>query len=233
MLFGKRVRRDRRSGRGSRPRWPARRRTPPNPGGPLKPLLAQARIEDPEVAVCLLHPARAKILEELRTPSSATEVAARLGVPAPRVNHHVRRLRSAGLVRRAGSRRVRNLPETLYLATARTYVVAESLTPGGAVRSAARADEGRRPLRNLVALGERLAGDALLLLDETARGEREISAFATRLDLAFPDARSRAAFVADLLEAARALQRKYGAADDAPPDERYRAVIACYPETRA
>lgn len=199
----------------------------------MKPLLAQSRIDDAATATCLLHPTRARILEELRVPASATQVAARMGAPAPRVNHHVHRLRRAGLVRRAGSRRVRNLTETLWVASARTYVIAESLTPGGAVRRAARADEGRRTVRNLVALGERFAGDALLLLDEAARGEREISAFATRLDLAFPDAGSRAAFVADLLESARALQRKYGAAADAEPDERYRTIIACYPETRA
>jgi hypothetical protein len=87
-------------------------------------------------------------------------------------------------------------------------------------------------LRNLAALGERLAGDALVLLDEAASDEREVSAFGTAMDLAFPDARSRAAFLADLLQAMTMLQEAYGARPDAPQDERYRAVIACYPETR-
>jgi DNA-binding transcriptional ArsR family regulator len=190
------------------------------------------RVEDSRAAAALLDPLRARILEALRDPASATEVSRSLGLPAARINHHIHRLRRAGLIRRAGSRRVRNLIEVLYVATARTFVVSESLTPGGEARRKLRADEARRPLRNLAALGDRLAGDALVLLDEAASGEREVSAFATSLELAFPDASARAAFLADLLEAVRSLQERYGARGSANPDERYRAILACYPEVR-
>jgi hypothetical protein len=122
--------------------------------------------------------------------------------------------------------------EVLYVSAARTFVVADSLTPGGERRRRLRTDDARRPLRNLAAIGERLASDALILLDEAACGEREVSAFATGLDLSFPDARSRAAFLADLLQAVASLREAYGARTEVSPDERYRAVIACYPETR-
>lgn len=198
----------------------------------MKPLRSQLRVEDPVVAACLLHPLRSRMLELLRTPRSATEIARELGLPAPRVNHHVQQLRRTGLVRRAGSRRIRNLNEILYQAAARTFVVGESITPGGQTRREVRTDEARRPLRNLVSLGERLSGDALQLLDEAAAGEREVSAFATMLDLSFADARSRAAFLADLLETVKTLRARYGAAGSDPLDERYRAIVACYPEVR-
>src|SRR5262245_22639468 len=82
---------------------------------PMKSPLTQMRVEDPAAAVCLLHPTRARILELLRRPASAAELARMLGLLAPRVNHHVHRLRRAGLVRRAGTRRVRNLTEILYV----------------------------------------------------------------------------------------------------------------------
>ena len=190
----------------------------------------QIRVEDAETARTLLHPLRARILERMREPASATEVARQLGLPPTRVNHHVRKLHAAGLLRRAGTRRVRNLTEVLYLAQARTFVLAERLTPGGGRRRSVRKDEARRPLRNLVALGERLAGDSLQLLDEVAWDDREFSLFATAVDLSFADAFSRAAFLADLLESVKALREKYGADRDAPPSERYRTVIACYPE---
>lgn len=192
--------------------------------------LRQARVDDPETARLLLHPTRARILARLRSPASATEVARGLGLPPARVNHHVRRLRTAGLVRRAGSRRVRNLTEVLYVALARTFVIAEGITPGGEERREVRGDDADRPLRNLVAVGERLSADALGLLDDAATADRVVSTFATSLDLAFADAGARAAFLADLLEAVRALRAKYGADDRDEPDERYRAVIACYPE---
>jgi DNA-binding transcriptional ArsR family regulator len=187
------------------------------------------RIEDARAAIVLLQPTRSRILAELRRPSSATEVARRLKLPAARVNHHFRELRSAGLIRRAALRRVRNLTEILYVSLARTFVIAEKLTPGGDRRAELRADSSRRGLRNLAALGERLFGDALVLLDEAACDDKEFSTYATSLDLAFPDAASRAAFLADLLEAVRSLREKYGSGKEPAPEERYKTVIACYP----
>lgn len=195
--------------------------------------LRQARIEDAATARELLHPMRARILARLRSPASATEVARALGLPAARVNHHVRRLRKAGLVRRAGSRRVRNLTEVLYVSIARTFVIAEGLTPGGDERRRLRATAAGRSLRNLIAVGERIAADSLGLLDDAATSERDVSTFATSLDLAFADAGARGAFLADLLEAVRLLSEKYGAQPGVEPDEQYRAVIACYPGTEA
>jgi DNA-binding transcriptional ArsR family regulator len=50
--------------------------------------LRQMRVEDPAVARVLLHPSRARILERLREPASASAVARALGEPAARVNHH-------------------------------------------------------------------------------------------------------------------------------------------------
>jgi DNA-binding transcriptional ArsR family regulator len=207
----------------------------------------QIRVEDPRQALVLLHPVRSAILAELRRPRSATEVARALGQPAPRVNHHFRRLRDARLIRRAGSRRVRNLVEVLYVAIGRTFVVAEGLTPGAPARGALRAEEGHRPLRNLIALGERLQGDSLALLDEAAHDGREFSTYATAVGLRFPDANSRAAFLGDLLAAVKGLRERYGAelaeagsggdggdggATDGEEDTRYTTIVACYPERR-
>jgi len=191
----------------------------------------QMRIDDPRTAALLLHPTRAAVLEALREPASATEVARRLSLPPARVNHHVQRLRGARLVRRAGTRRHRNLTEVLYQAIARTFVISEAMTPGGSERRRFRDGGATRPLRNLVALGERLAGDSLVLLDEAARGERDVSTYATSMDLRFPDAESRAAFLAELLTAVRELRSRWAAGDADAPDERYRAVIACYPRS--
>jgi DNA-binding transcriptional ArsR family regulator len=192
--------------------------------------MRQMRVEDPEAARVLLHPARSRILAQLRAPASATEVARALGEPPARVNHHVRRLLGAGLVRRAGSRRVRNLTEVLYVAMARTFVIAESATPGGEERRRTRGASRQRTLTNLVSLGERLAADSLALLDEAVSEGREISAYATSVELRFADASARAAFLADLLDAVRSLKEKYGASVADGPDERYRTVVACYPE---
>jgi DNA-binding transcriptional ArsR family regulator len=196
----------------------------------MRPPLDQLRVDDPDSAIALLHPTRSRILAELREPASATIVARSLELPPARVNHHVRRLLKAGLIRRAGRRRVRNLTEVLYLAMARTFVISDGLTPGGERRMSLRRESSRRPLRNLVSLGERLAGDALVLLDGAAWNDREISTYATAVDLRFADPRARAAFLADLLEAVRSLKEKYGASEEVDREEHYKTVIACYPE---
>lgn len=195
-------------------------------------IVDQLRIEDPARASVMLHPTRAAVLERLRTPASSSEVARALGLPAPRVNHHVRRLREAGLVRRAGTRRVRNLTEVLYQAIARTFVVSDAMLPGGDTRRKYRDDGASRPVRNLVSVGERLAADAVLLLDEAAAGERDVSTYATSMDLRFGDAETRAAFLAELLNAVNALRRKYAAHDGDEPGQRYQAMVACYPRPR-
>jgi DNA-binding transcriptional ArsR family regulator len=192
--------------------------------------MRQMRVEDPETARVLLHPARSRILARLRSPASATEVARALGEPPARVNHHVRRLREAGLVRRAGTRRIRNLTEILYVAMARTFVIGEGVTPGGEERRRAGGATKRHTLVNLVSLGERLAADSLALLDEAVTDGREISAYATSVELRFADANARAAFLAQLLDAVKALKEKYGASGADGPDERYRTLVACYPE---
>jgi len=198
----------------------------------------QMRIEDAGAAVMALHPTRARVLAELREAASATEVARRMELPAARVNHHVKQLRRAGLIRRAGSRKVRNLTEFLYVAQAHTFTISEALTPGGDTRRTFREERATRPLRNLVALGERLAGDSLALLDQAAVGDRDVSTFATSLDLRFRDAAARAAFLAELLTAVKSLRQKYGVTGEAAEgevnaDERYKTVVACYPQTDA
>jgi DNA-binding transcriptional ArsR family regulator len=212
------------------PILPVKRSLRGKEGSAMRAPLAQVRVESPDAAIALLHPTRSRILTRLREPASSTEVARSLGLPPSRVNHHVRRLRRAGLVRRAGSRRVRNLTEILWVATARTYLISDALTPGGERRSELRREAARRGLRNLVTLGESLCGEALVLLDEAAWNSREISTYATSVELEFPDRGSRAAFLADLLEAVRSLKRKYGVHDDVGREERYRTVIACYPD---
>jgi DNA-binding transcriptional ArsR family regulator len=195
-------------------------------------IVDQLRIEDPVRAAVMLHPTRAAVLERLRTPSSSSEVARALGLPAARVNHHVQRLREARLVRRAGTRRVRNLTENLYQAIARTFVVSDTMLPGGDTRRRFRDDGASRPVRNLVSVGERLAGDAVLLLDEAAAGERDVSTYATSMDLRFADAEARAAFLAELLTAVNELRQKYAAHEGDDPGQRYLAMVACYPRPR-
>jgi DNA-binding transcriptional ArsR family regulator len=70
-----------------------------------------------------LGPLRRAVLERLREPASATEVAFALGVPRQRVNYHVRALEQAGLVELVDERRRRGCTERIMRATAQSFVV--------------------------------------------------------------------------------------------------------------
>jgi DNA-binding transcriptional ArsR family regulator len=71
----------------------------------------------------LAHPLRVRILEQLREPASAAEVARRLNESRQNLNYHVKELARGGLVRRTGRRRAGGFTETLYQANANSLVV--------------------------------------------------------------------------------------------------------------
>lgn len=64
-----------------------------------------------------------RILDELREPASAAEVARRLGESRQNVSYHLKELARGGLVQREGERRARGFVETLYRASATAVVV--------------------------------------------------------------------------------------------------------------
>jgi DNA-binding transcriptional ArsR family regulator len=80
-------------------------------------------VEDADGLRAALGPLRRAVLERLREPASATEVALALGVPRQRVNYHVRALEQAGLVELVEERRRRGCTERVMRATARAFVV--------------------------------------------------------------------------------------------------------------
>jgi MOSC domain-containing protein YiiM len=71
----------------------------------------------------LSHPLRIRILDELRVPASAAEVARRLGESRQNLNYHLKELERGGFVRRVGERRVGSFVESLYESSASTVMV--------------------------------------------------------------------------------------------------------------
>jgi DNA-binding transcriptional ArsR family regulator len=80
-------------------------------------------IDDPTVAAAALGPIRARVLFTLRSPGSATTVAAAIGETRQKVNYHLRALEQLGLVRLVEDRPRRGLTERVVVASARSYVL--------------------------------------------------------------------------------------------------------------
>jgi len=80
-------------------------------------------VEEPEKVRLALSPIRRRLLELLREPSSATQLAAAMEVPRQRVNYHLRELEKAGLIELVEERRRRGFTERILRASAATLVV--------------------------------------------------------------------------------------------------------------
>jgi DNA-binding transcriptional ArsR family regulator len=181
-------------------------------------------VESPEQAMALLNPLRAEILSRLAEPASAAEVARGINEIPQRVNYHLKALEKVGLVRRVGSRQVRNLVEVLYLAIARTYILSEGLNwPGQTVQQMK--DQGS--LSHLVHTAERIKRDALLLMERSDQQEEIPSAtLDTRIQLA--SAEQRGAFVEEYVQLVNQLVEKYQTTTDG--QETYQVILAVYPK---
>lgn len=82
-----------------------------------------ALLDDPDRVRAALPPLRRRLLERLRTPASATEVAAELDLARQKVNYHLRALEAAGLVELVEERPRRGCTERILRTRADAFVV--------------------------------------------------------------------------------------------------------------
>ncbi|MCZ8520772.1 MULTISPECIES: ArsR/SmtB family transcription factor [Paenibacillus] len=188
-----------------------------------EPIPDSVLIESPEQAMVLLNPLRAEIAARLAEPGSAAEVARAIGEAPQRINYHLKALEKAGLVRRIGSRQVRNLVEVLYQSIARTFVLSERL---GMKPETVRKLKDQGSLAHLIGTADRIKQDALLLMEQSDEGEEIPSAtLQFQVELATPERRQ--AFVEEYARLVQELTGKYGGSGESGA---YQVVVAVYPE---
>ncbi|RUS48001.1 helix-turn-helix domain-containing protein [Cohnella sp. AR92] len=191
---------------------------------PLDPIADVYRLENPEQALALLNPMRAEILQLLAEPASASELGRQMNEKAQKLNYHLKSLEKVGLIRRCGSRQVKNLIEVLYRAVARSYVIPDSF---GWSEDLTQRMKDQGALRQLVNVSERIRTDALRLM-EVSDEEGEVPSAVLETDLHLPDERTRERFLADYADAVRTVVRKYQAQGSA--EGGFKAILAVYPQ---
>jgi DNA-binding transcriptional ArsR family regulator len=167
-----------------------------------------------------------------REPSSATEMARRLGLPRQRVNYHVRELERAGLLRAAGRRRRRNLIEQRYVATARYYVLAPALL--GPLAPDWRSIADTASADYLLALAEQVRSDVTRASDEAAAEGKRLSTLSVKAQFRFETPEQRTRFTEEVRRAlveVIARNTSPNLRDDGRParGRPYRLVMTCYP----
>ena len=186
-------------------------------------------VEEPDRVRLALSPIRRKLLDRLRTPASATQLASELTLGRQRVNYHLRALEAAGLLELVEQRQRRGCVERLLAARADAFVVDPSVM-GGRDASTVRADAQDRfaaghlidsaaaIVRNVARMQTRAERQGLRLLVFTL--DTEIS-FATPLELE--------RFVTALGDF---VAREAAMGQSADGGRRYRVVVGGHPAPR-
>lgn len=158
-----------------------------------------------------LSPLRRSLLELLRSPASATQLAATLGLPRQRVNYHVRALEQAGLVELVEERQRRGCVERVLRARPGREIAAGVQDQFAATHLVAVASDAAREV-------ERMAGAA-------ADVGKRLLTFTVETTVRFGAPGDLHEFTSDLAEAVRQVALKYDTETGRP----YRVVAMGHP----
>ena len=184
-------------------------------------------VRELEQARALLHPIRVAVLQRLREPHTCADLAKALGMTAQRMNHHVKALVEAGLVRVVREERVRNLMRATYQAVGKVVWLSPSIARDPSIDE--RAERDRMSLHALLEMAETVQDEVAALLSRTSSAE--VPSLGLNVEVHLRDEAHRKAFAKDVLDALAPVIRQYqGPAADAGP---FRLTLMCYPEEAA
>jgi DNA-binding transcriptional ArsR family regulator len=183
-------------------------------------------IHDPAAATVALDPVRSRILSELSEPASAAMLANRLKVPRQKLRYHLRALEAHGLVRVAEKRQWGGLTESLFVATASSYMVSP------AAMGPVAADPGRTTDRlsagYVLALTGRVIREVSDLLRRSEELDKRLPTLSIDTVIRFRSAADRAAFSQEFAAAVATLASRYH--DESTPGGRpHRLVAVAHP----
>ncbi len=164
-----------------------------------------------------LPPLRRAVLELLRDPLSATEVASRLGESRQRVNYHVRALEKGGLVELVEERPRRGCTERVVRATADAVVVEPTVVGSPAEQDRFAADA-------VLANGARLVRDVAAARTAAAERGQRLLTFSIEAEVGFEAPADLERFTDALADRIAELAAEFG-----PGQRRYRVVVGGHP----
>lgn len=177
-------------------------------------------------ASMLLHPLRRRLLDAFRTPSSAAEVARRLGQPRQRVGHHVRELESHGMLVAAGERRTGNFVEKLLRSSAMSYVISPAAL--GELAPDPRAIEDRLSSAYLLATAARTLSDVGELRRLAGEAGKRLATLTLESEVRFATPQDQAGYAQELTETLQRLAAKYHD-EQADGGRTFRFTVAGHP----
>ncbi len=164
-------------------------------------------IDRTEAAAALLTPVRLEILELLREPDSAANVARHLDLPRQRISYHVQALKDADLLRDVGRRRKGNFVEKLVQSTGRYFLIApQALGELGANLDAA---QDRLSSAYMVGMVSEAIRDVCTLRQRADHAGKKLATLSLETEVHFVDPAAQNAFAEELATCMTRLTKKY------------------------
>jgi DNA-binding transcriptional ArsR family regulator len=184
--------------------------------------LATVLLRDPDHVRLALTPIRRTLLDHLQHPTSATQLAAALGLPRQRVNYHLRALERAGLVELVERRQRRGCTERIVVAAAEAFVVDPAL-----LGDAREASQDRFAAAHLMSVAAHTVREVARQQQEAGDAGARLLTFTLETEVGFATPQELERFTDELADALATTAARYDA-----PGRRYRVVAGGHPAPR-
>ena len=193
-------------------------------------IVACLPVDSPRHAAVLLDPLKQRMLELLREPKSATEIAREMGKPRQRIGYHVRQLEAAKLIRSVQARRKGNCLEKKLQAVAKHFVITPDALGDLSPESAAAGNHFSSAY--LVAMASRSVREVARLANQADRAGKSLPTLTLDVELEFESAAEQREFADKLNQTVAELARKYSKASDKNEitGQKFRLLVSTYPK---
>jgi DNA-binding transcriptional ArsR family regulator len=177
---------------------------------------------EPERVRLALSPIRRRLLERLRDPASATELARELGLSRQRINYHLRALEDAAMVELVEERPRRGFTERVLAARADAFVV----DPGVMGSRATIEAQDRYAAEHLIGAASDVVRDVVRMQGAAQRANTRLLTFTIEADVRFAEPADLERFCEHLAELVAHAAATHGTATGG---RRYRLVLGGHP----
>ena len=188
-----------------------------------------ALLDQPEHVRAALSPLRRRLLERLRLPASATELAAELSIGRQRVNYHLRALEQAGLLELVEERRRRGCIERILAARAQAFVVDPAVVGGRGVRAVRAAAQDRFAAEHLIDTAADVVREVARMQARADRQRSRLLTFTIDTEISFSTPQDLERFTTVLADFIAREGLKHDAREGG---RRYRVVVGAHPAPR-
>lgn len=182
--------------------------------------MAITYVDSPDRVRAALSPIRRDLLKRLRTPSSASQLAAELELPRQRLNYHLRALEQAGLVELVEQRQRRGCVERILRTRPGALVVDPTVVTGEFTKV-----HDQYAAEHLVGVAATTVRDVARMQDGAAQADKRLLTFTLETEVRFARPSDVHAFTDELAAAVRRVVERYDSTDGRP----YRMVALGHP----